>query len=166
MLINIPRSYFTCAMYQGKKFPSSPRHVASFYYIRTLETSAIIREKKQTVSTARMNSRAIFLLLLSFHASAMLPAGKWSPISNVKDPHVVEVGKFAVSEYDMESKSELKFVAVVSGESKVVAGTNYRLIVAVNDGVAGPGASKNYEAIVWEKQWLKSMNLTSFKPVV
>ncbi|RID45254.1 hypothetical protein BRARA_I01996 [Brassica rapa] len=118
-----------------------------------------------------MNSRAIFLLLLllllSFHASAMLPAGRWSPISNVKDPHVVEVGKFAVSEYDMESKSELKFVAVVSGESKVVAGTNYRLIVAVNACVAaGPGASKNYEAIVWEKQWLKSMNLTSFKPVV
>ncbi|CAH8384220.1 unnamed protein product [Eruca vesicaria subsp. sativa] len=112
-----------------------------------------------------MNYKAIFLLLglLSFHASAMAPAGRWSPIGNVKDHHVVEVGKFAVSEYDMQSKSELKFVAVVSGESKVVAGINYRLIVAVND---GPGGSKNYEAIVWEKQWLKSMNLTSFKPVV
>ncbi|KAH0910234.1 hypothetical protein HID58_033555 [Brassica napus] len=109
-----------------------------------------------------MNSRAIFLLLLSFHASAMLPAGRWSPISNVNDPHVVEVGKFAVSEYDMESKSELKFVAVVSGESKVVAGTNYRLIVAVNDGVAGPGASKNYEAIVWEKQCVR----TPLKPAL
>ncbi|KAF8096255.1 hypothetical protein N665_0313s0025 [Sinapis alba] len=119
-----------------------------------------------------MNNRAIFLLLISLvlllllHASAAAPTGRWTPISNVKNPHVVEVGKFAVSEYDMESKSELKFVAVVSGESKVVAGTSYRLIVAVDDSATGAGGSKNYEAIVWEKEWLKSMNLTSFKPVV
>ncbi|KAJ0252777.1 Cysteine proteinase inhibitor 5 [Hirschfeldia incana] len=115
-----------------------------------------------------MNNKAIILLLilLSFHASAMAPAGRWSPIINVKDPHIVKVGEFAVSEYDMQSKSELKFVAVVSGDSKVVAGTSYRLIVAAYDSVAGPGASKNYEAIVWEKEWLKSMNLTSFTPVV
>lgn len=146
-----------------------PRHVASFYYKNTRDLYHYSFVKIQTVTQQKMNNKAIFLLLLSLvllHASAAAPTGRWTPISNVKDPHVVGVGKFAVSEYDMESKSELKFVAVVSGESKVVAGISYRLIVAVNDGVAGPGASKNYEAIVWEKEWLKSMNLTSFKPVV
>lgn len=113
----------------------------------------------------KMN-KVIFLLTLSL---VLLPLhvlvvalGSWSPISDVKDPHIVEIGEFAVSEYNKQSKSGLKFVAVVSGESQTVSGVKYRLVVAANDGSAGP--SKNYEAIVVEKPWLKSMNLTSFKP--
>ncbi|KAF8117122.1 hypothetical protein N665_0012s0127 [Sinapis alba] len=121
-----------------------------------------------------MNNKAFFLLLLLFlillplYAFAVVRVSGWSPISNVNDPHVVEIGVFAVSEYDKQSKSGLKFVTVVSGQSQVVAGTNYRLIVTVDGGVgvADAGASKKYEAIVWEKPWLKSMNLTSFKPTV
>ncbi|WZY78439.1 hypothetical protein YC2023_024823 [Brassica napus] len=118
-----------------------------------------------------MNNKAFFFLLLSLvllplYAFAVVSVGGWSPISDVKDPHVVEIGVFAVSEYDKQSKSGLKFVTVVSGESQVTAGTNYRLMVTVDGsiGVAGAGVSKKYEAIVWEKPWLKSMNLTSFKP--
>ncbi|XP_013695374.2 LOW QUALITY PROTEIN: cysteine proteinase inhibitor 5 [Brassica napus] len=120
-----------------------------------------------------MNNKATSILLLSLvllplYASASPRVGGWRPLSDVNDPHVVEIGRFSVSEYNMQSKSGLKFVAVVSGETQVVAGMNYRLIVAVNDGVkiAGAGASKNYEAIVWERAWLKSMNLTSFKPAL
>ncbi|KAJ4901396.1 Cysteine proteinase inhibitor 5 [Raphanus sativus] len=120
-----------------------------------------------------MNNKAIFLLFLSLvllplYASASPFVGGWRPLRNVSDPHVVEIGEFAVSEYNKQSKSGLKFVSVVSGDSQVVAGTNYRLIVAVNDGVkiANAGASKNYEAIVWEQPWLKSKNLTSFKPAM
>nr|VDC91079.1 unnamed protein product [Brassica rapa] len=92
-----------------------------------------------------MNNKAFFFLLLSLvllplYAFAVVSVGGWSPISDVKDPHVVEIG--------------------------VTAGTNYRLMVTVDGsiGVAGAGVSKKYEAIVWEKPWLKSMNLTSFKP--
>ncbi|XP_006281295.2 cysteine proteinase inhibitor 5 [Capsella rubella] len=109
------------------------------------------------------SSKIIFLLLLSLvvvYASAAARVGGWSPISDVKDPHVVEIGEFAVTEYDKQSKSGLKFETVVSGESQVVSGTNYRLIVAVNEG----GASKNYEALVWDKPWLKFRILNSFKP--
>ncbi|KFK41155.1 hypothetical protein AALP_AA2G092800 [Arabis alpina] len=112
------------------------------------------------------NNKAIFFLLLlsvfllSLYASSAARVGGWSPITDVKDPHVVQIGEFAVSEYDKRSKSGLKFETVVRGETQVVAGTNYRLRVTANDG----GESKNYEAIVWEKPWLKSMNLTSFKP--
>lgn len=113
-------------------------------------------------------TKIVFLLLLSLvvvfllplSASAAVRVGGWSPISNVTDPHVVEIGEFAVSEYNKRSESGLKFETVVSGETQVVAGTNYRLKVAANDG----GASKNYEAMVWEKPWLKFRNLTSFKP--
>lgn len=122
-----------------------------------------------------MNSKTNFFLLLllslvlfPLYAFAAARVSGWRPISNVKDPHVVEIGEFAVSEYDKQIKFGLKFVAVVSGESQVVAGANYRLIVTVDGGlrVAEADASKKYEAIVWEKPWIKSMNLTSFKPFV
>ncbi|KAL1214016.1 Cysteine proteinase inhibitor 5 [Cardamine amara subsp. amara] len=114
-----------------------------------------------------MNNKIIFLLLLSLvvllplYASAAARVGGWSPISDVKDPHVVEIGEYAVSQYNYRSKAGLKFETVVRGETQVVAGTNYRLTVAAND---GGGASKNYEAIVWEKPWMKFRNLTSFEP--
>ncbi|KAG7532329.1 Cystatin domain [Arabidopsis thaliana x Arabidopsis arenosa] len=115
-----------------------------------------------------MTSKVVFILLLSLvvlllplYASAAARVGGWSPISNVTDPQVVEIGEFAVSEYNKRSESELKFETVVSGETQVVAGTNYRLTVAANDG----GARKNYLAIVWDKPWMKFRNLTSFEPV-
>ncbi|EOA28712.1 hypothetical protein CARUB_v10024940mg [Capsella rubella] len=104
----------------------------------------------------------VSLVLLPLHVTVLAAIGSWTPISDVKDPHIVEIGEFAVSEYNKQSKSGLKYVKVVSGESQVVSGVNYRLLVAANDEVGGP--SKNYEAVVFEKHWLKSMNLTSFKP--
>ncbi|ESQ51861.1 hypothetical protein EUTSA_v10017424mg [Eutrema salsugineum] len=116
-------------------------------------------------------NKVIFLLLISLallplHVFVAARYDGWSPISDVKDPHIVEIGEFAVSEYDRQSKSGLKFVKVVSGESQIVSGVNYRLVVAANDDViaGGDGASKTYVAIVLEKPWLKSMNLTFFKP--
>ena len=120
-----------------------------------------------------MNNKTTFILFLalvlcSLYVSQAALTGGWSPISDVKNSHIVKIGEFAVSEYDKQSKSGLKFVEVVSGESQIVAGMNYRLIVAANEGIpiAGNGESKKYEAIVWDKPWLKSMNLTSFKPAM
>ncbi|CAH2052735.1 unnamed protein product [Thlaspi arvense] len=114
-----------------------------------------------------MNSKVIFILLiplvlLPLYASAAARLGGWIPITNIKDPHVVQIGEFAVSEYKKQTKSGLKFDSVVSGESQVFSGLNYWLVVAADDS----GTSKNYEAIVWEELWQKSMNLTSFTPLL
>nr|VDC60461.1 unnamed protein product [Brassica rapa] len=84
-----------------------------------------------------MNNKTTFILFLSLilcslYVSQAARTGGWNPISDVKNAHIVEIGKFAVSEYNKQSKSGLKF----------------------------------YEAVVWEKPWLKSMNLTSFKPAM
>ncbi|CAH8388718.1 unnamed protein product [Eruca vesicaria subsp. sativa] len=84
-----------------------------------------------------MNNKAFLLLLslvLPLYVIAVARVGGWSPISDVTDPLVVEIGVFAVSEYNKQSKSGLKFVTVVSGESQVVAGTNYRLLLTVDGG--------------------------------
>ncbi|XP_050228521.1 cysteine proteinase inhibitor 5 [Mercurialis annua] len=86
--------------------------------------------------------------------------GGWSKIKDLKDAHVVEIGKYAVAEYNRRSQTSLDFKSILKGEEQVVAGVNYKLVLAV-DG----GESKKYEAIVWEKSWEKFQNLTSFKPV-
>ncbi|KAJ8759820.1 hypothetical protein K2173_009921 [Erythroxylum novogranatense] len=92
--------------------------------------------------------------------AAAMPGG-WEPIKNVSDPHIQEIGEYAVSEYDKRAKAELKYENVEGGETQVVSGINYRLVVKAMDGTT----AKNYEAVVWEKPWLKYRNLTSFKPV-
>ncbi|KAJ7946383.1 Cysteine proteinase inhibitor [Quillaja saponaria] len=100
------------------------------------------------------------LNLTSFKPLSILPGG-WKPIENPKDPHVVEIAQFAVSEYDNESNATLKFERVIQGETQVVDGINYRLDVAVIDG----SETEDYEAVVYEIPWEGYMNLTSFTPL-
>ncbi|XP_065854961.1 cysteine proteinase inhibitor 5 [Euphorbia lathyris] len=95
----------------------------------------------------------------SMRGSGSMPGG-WTPIKDLKDPHVAEIAQFAVSEYNNRSKTNLKLQSVVKGETQVVSGANYRLVLAVTG-----GGIKKYEAIVWEKPWAHMRNLTSFKPV-
>ncbi|KAK9267188.1 hypothetical protein L1049_009608 [Liquidambar formosana] len=110
---------------------------------------------------------AVSFLLLNGVSSAVVVGaegriiGGWEPIKNVSDPHVREIGEFAVTEHNKEAKEELAFESVVKGETQLVSGTNYRLVLAAKDG----GASNNYEAVVWEKIWTGFRNLTSFKRV-
>ncbi|PIA38365.1 hypothetical protein AQUCO_02800213v1 [Aquilegia coerulea] len=85
--------------------------------------------------------------------------GGWKPIEDIKDPHVQELGEFAVSEHNKEAKKNLKFDQVVRGDTQVVSGLKYRLVVTAKDG----SVKNEYEAIVWEKAWLGFKNLTSFK---
>ncbi|XP_022142402.1 cysteine proteinase inhibitor 5-like [Momordica charantia] len=123
-------------------------------------------------STLPMKSRSaplLLLLLLPAMVAAVAVAarkgplvGGWTPITDVKDPHVQEIGKFAVAAYNTQSKGAIKFDRVESGETQVVSGTNYRLVVVAKD---GGGSTAKYQAIVWEKPWENFKKLTSFKPV-
>ncbi|KAF6145022.1 hypothetical protein GIB67_013373 [Kingdonia uniflora] len=88
-------------------------------------------------------------------------AGGWQPIKDIKDPHVAKIGQFAVSQHNKVSQTNLKFDQVVRGETQVVSGENYRLVIEADDGVA----KNNYEAVVWEKAWQGFMDLSSFKQV-
>ncbi|KAL5771684.1 hypothetical protein ACOSP7_015838 [Xanthoceras sorbifolium] len=105
---------------------------------------------------------AIVLPLFAAGASRGPLVGGWSPIKDLSDPHVKEIAEFAVAEYNKKSKAALELQSVVSGETQVVAGINYRLVVAAKDGSA---SANRYQAVVWEKAWEHSKNLTSFKPV-
>lgn len=117
-----------------------------------------------------MTNKGILFLLLSLvlvplYAYAAPPCvGCLTPIPNLNDPHVADIGEFAVSQHNKETKSRLKFVKVVSGEYQVVEGVKYQLVVTANDDI---GKNKNYEAIVFESRvGGRSMNLISFKKLL
>ncbi|XP_061344379.1 cysteine proteinase inhibitor 5-like [Gastrolobium bilobum] len=112
----------------------------------------------------RFHCFVLFLSLSAFTFTAVRSearVGGWKPIQNIADPHVTEIANYAVTEYDNRSGSKLKLVKVIKGETQVVAGTNYRLVLAAKD----ESATKHYEAVVWEKVWEHFKNLTSFKPL-
>ncbi|KAK6939424.1 LOW QUALITY PROTEIN: Cystatin domain [Dillenia turbinata] len=82
--------------------------------------------------------------------------GGWEPMKNPNGPHVVEIGEFTVTQHNKKAKKNLKFESVIKGETQVIAGLNYKLVIVAKDGVAD-------KAVVWEKAWLGYRNLTSFK---
>ncbi|KAK8664923.1 hypothetical protein V6N13_084692 [Hibiscus sabdariffa] len=98
-----------------------------------------------------------FSLIISI--TEVSAVGEWTPIKDIKDPHVVEIAKFAVDEYNKIGNAGLKLTTVVSGETQVVSGTNYRLILKATNKTA----TKTYRTIVWEDAF-KNKKLTSFEP--
>ncbi|GFQ00603.1 cysteine proteinase inhibitor 5, partial [Phtheirospermum japonicum] len=64
-----------------------------------------------------------------------------------RDPKVVKIGQFAVAEQNRKPKAtKLEFVSVVKADILVVAGLNYRLVIAATE--AGVKSTANYLAIV------------------
>lgn len=92
--------------------------------------------------------------------------GGWTPIKNLKDPLVIKVAEFAVTEHNEKAKpkTNVTFVDVLRGDKQVVAGLNFRLWINATDGsVDGKG---KYLAIVYYKPWgHESMELLSFSNV-
>ncbi|XP_062013610.1 probable LRR receptor-like serine/threonine-protein kinase At1g53430 [Rosa rugosa] len=80
------------------------------------------------------------------------------PIKDINDPHVNEIAEFAVSEYNKKSGKKLKLRSVVKGETQVVAGENYRLVIVVEDN----SAAAKYEGVVYERIWEHTRELLSF----
>ncbi|MQM16017.1 hypothetical protein Taro_048970 [Colocasia esculenta] len=91
----------------------------------------------------------------------VIKVGRYQPIPKIKDPHIQEIAKFAVAEYNKQARKVLVFVSVVSGEQQVVAGTNYKLVIEAED----CSVIKTYEAVVYDKSWEKVRELTSFDPM-
>ncbi|KAJ1296584.1 hypothetical protein BS78_01G312700 [Paspalum vaginatum] len=89
--------------------------------------------------------------------------GGWSPIEDVGDSHIQELGGWALGQAKHErlASDGLRFRRVVSGEQQVVSGMNYRLHVDAEDPA---GRAAPYVAVVYEQVWTSTRKLTSFKP--
>jgi cystatin-C len=106
------------------------------------------------------------LLAATFAVTAALGGrgrivGGWGPIGDVTDPHIQELGGWAVTQHAKLAGDRLQFRRVTRGEEQVVSGMNYRLFV---EAVDGTGTSAPYVAVVYEQAWTRTRELTSFKP--
>ncbi|KAJ1291554.1 hypothetical protein BS78_02G324300 [Paspalum vaginatum] len=96
------------------------------------------------------------------------------PIPDINDPHIQEVGRFAVTEHVKEANDGIKFKKVVSGDmendssgasfnraesDKVL--TMYTLVI---DASKSDGKDAQYKAVVYERSWWKGLTLLSFRP--
>nr|ADP50760.1 cysteine proteinase inhibitor TrcC-4 [x Triticosecale sp.] len=77
-----------------------------------------------------------------------------------KDPYIVGLARFAVSEHNKEANTRLEFDKVVKVKEQAVAGRLYYITIQVDEG----GAKKLYEAEVLEQLWLDVKKLLEFKP--
>ncbi|CAL4923358.1 unnamed protein product [Urochloa decumbens] len=119
----------------------------------------------------------LVLILAALSATAFVPAraalggggsrgplvGGWSAIQNVSDPHIQELGGWALGQAQEKRLAGagpgLRFRRVVSGYQQVVAGMNYRLYV---DAADPKGRAAPYVAVVYERLWTNTRELTSF----
>uniref|UniRef100_A0ACD5Y6W8 Uncharacterized protein n=1 Tax=Avena sativa TaxID=4498 RepID=A0ACD5Y6W8_AVESA len=83
--------------------------------------------------------------------------GGWSKIKNIADPHIQELGKWAVMEHNKVGNDNLKFLKVVSGEQQIVNGVNYHLFI---DALRLDGSHGTYKAGLFEED---SSNLNTRK---
>ncbi|KAF7097175.1 hypothetical protein CFC21_099023 [Triticum aestivum] len=86
----------------------------------------------------------------------------WYPIGGVNEPHVQELGKWAVAEHVKQAHDGLKFIKVMSGEKAPDAGVKYHLIIKAFNSNNKP---VRYEAFLVEEIRSNTRNLISFSPV-
>ena len=72
--------------------------------------------------------------------------GGWGPIKDVSDPHIQELGGWAVAEHARLANDGLRFGEGTGGEQQVVEGMNYKLVLDATD---ANGAVAAYEAFVY-----------------
>nr|ACG24630.1 cysteine proteinase inhibitor B [Zea mays] len=87
------------------------------------------------------------------------------------DGEVQELGRFSVAEYNRQLREggggggRLEFGRVVAAQRQVVSGLKYYLrVVAVEEGGAGNGGERVFDAVVVVKPWLDSRTLLTFAP--
>ncbi|AES66646.1 putative Cystatin domain-containing protein [Medicago truncatula] len=111
----------------------------------------------------RFQYLVIFLLVLLASAARnqAIPGG-YSPIKNLNDHHLIEIANFAVTEYGKQQGiKQIKLEKITKGETQVVDGTNYRLLLsAIIESMSYP-----YQAIVYENRLKNFKKLISFVPI-
>ncbi|OAY65069.1 Cysteine proteinase inhibitor 10 [Ananas comosus] len=109
---------------------------------------------------------ALLLLTAAVHAVDEPKVGGLTKIKHVgSNKEVQELGRFSVGEYNDRLRGRdanpLAFVKVVEAQQQVVEGMQYYLKIAV---AAPDGSHKIYNAVVWDRPWLKSRQVMSFTP--
>ncbi|GKA59268.1 cysteine proteinase inhibitor 5 [Tanacetum coccineum] len=76
----------------------------------------------------------LITLLILFSDHAFCGGDGWTPIMNLSDTKVVDIGKFVVARHNYQAKTQLAFNNLVNGQTRSRAGTEYNITIAAKDG--------------------------------
>ncbi|KAF7054991.1 hypothetical protein CFC21_062574 [Triticum aestivum] len=85
----------------------------------------------------------------------------WSPIENVNEPHVQDIGRWTVVEHVKQVHDGLKFSKVTGGGEQNVAGVKYHLVV---DTVNHDDKHGRYEVVLIKDNTSNMRRIISFSP--
>ncbi|KAH7545327.1 hypothetical protein FEM48_Zijuj01G0081700 [Ziziphus jujuba var. spinosa] len=85
---------------------------------------------------------AVLVQFIAIVARSDSSVGALQQLQNLKSPHMQESAKFAVHHYNKQSGKDLRLEKVVKGETQIVAGVNYGLVIEVKNGAT----SERYQA--------------------
>jgi len=78
----------------------------------------------------------------------------------VSDPHIQELGSWAVAEHTKQANDGLRIGKVINAqEQQIVDGVNYKLLL---DAADASGNVANYGAVVHEQERTNTRELTAF----
>lgn len=129
---------------------------------KSLTAAAAAKLLAMTMRTSSLLLAAVAVVAIVAGATAAT-VGSWEPV-DINDPHVQELGRWAVAEEDRGvAAGGLTFERVTDGEKQVVAGVNYRLTLEASSSGAKDG---RYEAVVYEQDpRSNARKLVSFEPI-
>ncbi|CAM0949318.1 unnamed protein product [Alopecurus aequalis] len=113
-----------------------------------------------------MKTGLLFVTIATIIYAAAITAtaipGGWSKI-NITEPHIQELGKWAVMEHNKVGNDNLRFQKVVSGENQIVNGVNYRLVI---DALRLDASYGTYMSVLFEEDSSNpnTRKLISFNP--
>ncbi|KAF5188083.1 Cystatin/monellin superfamily protein [Thalictrum thalictroides] len=87
----------------------------------------------------------IFTFAIASFPSSYSLNGGFLPINDVTNPHIREIGEFAVNEHNKQVNSDLVFDFVIKGEVKDES--IFKLFISARDN----GMVKTYLAVVYER---------------
>ncbi|CAB4306037.1 unnamed protein product [Prunus armeniaca] len=108
------------------------------------------------------------LMLVAATPQRAIPGGlKPIPKENIGDPRLKLMAEFAVSMYNLRTHKKLVVERVIRGDTQMVAGQNYQLVVLAKDGSLPNSTAgfnhAHYELSVCEQSWKDLWKLNSFR---
>ncbi|KAG8092177.1 hypothetical protein GUJ93_ZPchr0012g21852 [Zizania palustris] len=88
------------------------------------------------------------------------PGGLWTPVPDARDPHIQELGRWAVRTHDRLDGDHLVFRHVSRAEIQGGAGVDNRLHLKAAGG--DPSSGTSFVAVVWESAFSGTRTLLSF----
>ncbi|XP_060674300.1 cysteine proteinase inhibitor 1-like [Ziziphus jujuba] len=104
---------------------------------------------------------AVLVPFIAIAARSDSSVGAWQPLQSLKSPHLQEIRKFAVPQYNKQSGKDLNLEKAVKGETQIVAGINYRLVIEVKNGAK----SERYQELTSFAARSKSSAVGGWQPI-